>query len=63
MPVSLLGSGTAKECCRYAERLMDEYGPSGNYIFSTDKGIVFETDAKPENLKALCKTVSQHRSY
>lgn len=63
MPVSLLGSGTAKECCRYAERLMDEYGPSGNYIFSTDKGIVFETDAKPENLKALCKKVSQHRSY
>ena len=61
MPVSLLGGGSEEECCSFARKLMDDYGAAGNYIFSTDKGIVFETDAKPENLRALCRTVAEYR--
>lgn len=58
MPVSLLGTGTRQECEDHAKKILERYGHNGNFIFSTDKGIVFETDAKRDNLKAVCDVVN-----
>lgn len=58
MPVSLLGTGTADECVAHTRKILDEFAPDGNFIFSTDKGIVFRGDAREENLKAVCEEVS-----
>lgn len=57
MPVALLGSGTPDECAAYTRAILEKYGAGGNFIFSTDKGIVFEADATRENLSAVCEAV------
>lgn len=61
MPVSLLGSGTLDEVRNYTQNILEKYGHNGNFIFSTDKGIVFERDATVDNLKAMCEIVNEFK--
>ncbi|MBQ7736321.1 MAG: hypothetical protein IJT62_00630 [Oscillospiraceae bacterium] len=61
MPVALLGSSPPEVCAGYTRDILEKYGRSGNFIFSTDKGIVFEADARCDSLKAMCEEVGSFR--
>ena len=58
LPVSVLGNATMEECKKYTLDVLEKYGHNGNFIFSTDKGISFECDVKPDNLKMVCELVN-----
>lgn len=61
MPVEILGTATPDECKRYTLDVLEKYGYDGNFIFTTDKGVVFEHDATIENLKVVCDTVNSFK--
>ena len=52
-PMKLLQEGTKEECIDKAKEVADTLAYDGNYIFSTDKMMSFQTDGKSENLKAV----------
>ncbi|MBQ1895988.1 MAG: hypothetical protein II473_05895 [Clostridia bacterium] len=53
MPISLLKSGTKKECLEHTMHVYDECAPGGGFIFTTDKSLLSTDDCNPENLKAV----------
>lgn len=61
MPVEILGTATTDECKKYTLDVLEKYGHDGNFIFTTDKGVVFEHDATVENLKVVCDTVNSFK--
>lgn len=58
MKTELLGNGTAEECVDYAKRLIDGLGDG--YIFSENKMLSFQNDAKRENLLAVREFVREY---
>ncbi len=60
MPVDILGSVSTEECIKYTESVLDKYARDGNFVFTTNKGIVFKCDATEDNLKAVCDTVNSY---
>ena len=61
MPVSLLGTGTKRQCVDHVKRLCDELGKDGGFMLTQDKMVSFRNDAKPENVKAVCDFVREYR--
>ena len=61
MPVDVLGSESTENCVKYVKKILDQYAHEGNFVFTTNKGIVYERDASVENLKALCDTVNNFK--
>lgn len=53
MPISLLKSGTKKECLEHTMKVFDGCAPGGGFIFTTDKSLLSTDDCNPENLKAV----------
>ena len=60
MPNSLLGRGTKQACLDRAQRVIDELGCDGGFMFCQDKMGSFRNDANPENLKAVCDFVREY---
>lgn len=61
MTTDMLTNGTPDECVAYAKRLCDELGRDGGFIFSENKMLSYRNDARPENMLAVCKFVSEYR--
>jgi len=61
MTTDLLSNGTVDECLDYAKRLCDDLGKDGGFIFSENKMLSFRSDAKAENLSAVCHFVRDYR--
>jgi len=61
MTTDLLSKGSQQECVDYAKRLCDELGSEGGYIFSENKMLSFRSDARAENLSAVCNFVRDYR--
>ena len=62
LSATLLGHGTVDECIKRIQFLYDEMDArNGGFILTTDKFISYRSDAKPENLKAVCDFVSDYR--
>ena len=53
MPISLLKSGTKKECLEHTMHVFDECAPGGGFIFTTDKSLLSTDDCNPTNLIAV----------
>lgn len=62
-PVSLLKTGTKKECIDKAQELIDILAPGGNYIFAFDKSIIRLDDVNVDNLKAVLTYVKENAVY
>ena len=61
MTTDLLSKSSAEDCVDYAKRLCDELGAEGGYIFSENKMLSFRSDARAENLSAVCNFVRNYR--
>jgi hypothetical protein len=59
VPATLLTLGEPDEVDAYCERLIREIGSDGGFILST--GCDTPVDAKPENVKAMLRSVHRHR--
>jgi hypothetical protein len=57
---TLLGNGTPEQCVRKTRQLIDDLGREGGFILSESKMVSFLTDAKPENVKAVCDFASTY---
>ncbi|MFA0814852.1 MAG: uroporphyrinogen decarboxylase family protein [Anaerofustis sp.] len=62
-PITLLQTGTKRECTDKAKELMDVLAPGGGYIFNMDKGIYSLKGNIAENLKAVIDTVHTYGVY
>ncbi|MBF7097455.1 uroporphyrinogen decarboxylase family protein [Alkalibacter mobilis] len=63
MQVDLLARGSVEQCIDQAKWCLDELAPGGGYIFSTDSVIMSHTDAKAENLIAVCDYIHENGVY
>lgn len=63
MPTNLLNYGSKQECLDYAKSLLDDLAPGGGYFFSTDKPLLYSSDANPENYRAVSKFVNEYGIY
>jgi hypothetical protein len=61
MANSMLGRGTKQQCLDRAKHLIDELGADGGYIMSQDLIGSYRSDAKRENLEAVCNFVREYR--
>jgi hypothetical protein len=57
---TLLGNGTPKQCVQKTKQLIDDLGREGGFILSETKMMSFLSDAKPENVKAVCDFASTY---
>ncbi|MEG0379550.1 MAG: uroporphyrinogen decarboxylase family protein, partial [Eubacterium sp.] len=62
-PMSLLKTGTEKECIDKASELLDILAPEGNYVFHLDKAIIRIKDLNPDNYKAVIDYVAKNGKY
>lgn len=62
-PLTLLASGTKKECIDKAKEIIDILAPGGNYIFTFDKVALNRVDANPENIIAVNEFVKEYAVY
>lgn len=63
MPVTLLKTGTKKECIMHAMDVLDVCAPDGGFIFTTDKSLLSLGDANLENMKAVNEFVHAYGKY
>lgn len=61
MPVSVLGNATMAECEAFTRNVLEEHGHDGNLIFTTNKSINYQCDAKVDNLKMVCDVVGNFK--
>lgn len=61
MPCNLLKHGTKEECINLTKKLIDECGPNGGYIFSTDKLLMSPGDINIDNYKACLDTILTYK--
>lgn len=62
LTAEMLGRGTPQACIDRIKFLYKEMdAKNGGFILTTDKFISYRTDAKPENLKAVCDFVTEFR--
>jgi hypothetical protein len=59
VPAALLKLGEPEEVDEYCRRLITEVGAEGGFILSS--GCTIPVDAKPENVKAMLRSVHNHR--
>jgi uroporphyrinogen-III decarboxylase len=59
VPASLMVSGTPDQVTAYCKKLIDTVGKNGGFILNGDVGIPDE--ARPENVRALARTVMEYR--
>ncbi|MFZ7133182.1 MAG: uroporphyrinogen decarboxylase family protein [Eubacteriales bacterium] len=52
--------GTKEECINMTKGLIDDLGRDGGFFIAPDTPLVFPTDAKPENLKAIAETIETY---
>lgn len=62
-PITMLQTGTEKECTDKAKALIDVLAPDGGYIFNTDKTIYSLEGRIADNLKAVIETVKTYGQY
>ena len=62
-PITLLQTGTEKECTDKAKALLDVLALDGGYIFNTDKTIYSLEGKIADNLKAVIETVKTYGRY
>ncbi len=62
-PISMLRLNTKQECLDKAKEIIDKAAPGGGYLFTMDKSILALSDAKPENLIAVCDFVHDYGVY
>lgn len=58
VPAALLKLGEPDEVDEYCRRLITELGADGGFILST--GCTLPLDAKPENVRAMIRSVSRY---
>lgn len=61
LSLEMLKSGTPEQCADEAKRIIDECGPGGGFMLSTDKQIMFASDLNHDNMKAVEKVVLSYR--
>lgn len=52
--------GTKEECINMTKGLIDDVGRDGGYFIAPDTPLLFPTNAKPENLKAIAETIETY---
>ena len=62
-PITLLQTGSEKECTDKAKALLDVLALDGGYIFNTDKTIYSLEGKIADNLKAVIETVKTYGRY
>ena len=62
-PITMLQTHTKQQCIDFAKMLMDTFGPDGNFIFNTDKGIYSIKEPIATNVKAVFEYVRDNGSY
>jgi len=60
-PISLLKTGTKKECIAKADEIVSALAPGGGYMFYTDKIIIRRDDINPENYHAVIEYIRKQR--
>lgn len=60
VPASLMVSGNPDQVAARCKKLIDTVGKNGGFILNGDVGIPDE--AKPENVRALVKTVMEYKT-
>ena len=61
VPANLLALGSASEVDEYCHRLIEEVGKGGGFILGS--GCELAPNAKPENVKVMCKSVVKYGYY
>ncbi|MBN2027984.1 MAG: hypothetical protein JW854_14640 [Actinobacteria bacterium] len=61
VPANLLSLGSPSEVDEYCHRLIEEVGKGGGFILGS--GCELAPNAKPENVKAMCKSVVKYGYY
>ena len=61
MSSSMLRNSTKQICIDKTKRLIDECGPGGGYIFSTDKLLMSPGDINVDNYKACVQTILTYK--
>ncbi len=59
-PIHLLRNGTVEEVRTEAKRIIDKIGTKGTF-FTAEKCLISASDARPENLAALCEVSRDYR--
>ncbi|HHX73917.1 MAG TPA: hypothetical protein GX699_03335 [Firmicutes bacterium] len=62
-PITMLRLSSKQECIDKAKEILDKAAPGGGYLFCMDKSILSLSDAKPENLIAVCEFVHEYGVY
>ncbi len=60
---NLLAYKSVQECIDFTKQLIDDCADGGGFIVDTDVALLSLNDAKPENLKAIIKTVKEYGKY
>lgn len=61
MSTDLLSGGSVEDCVARARELCEGLGADGGYIFSENKMLSYRSDARAENLAAVCRFVRDYR--
>ena len=61
--MNVLSLGTTEECVNMTKALIDTCGAEGAFMLAPDMPLVFARDAKPENFRAVAKTIDTYGRF